>query len=81
METRILDSKSRVLEIGDLVLLSNEEDLYNKEVQHNRGDIFQYIGGREDNIGCFIKCETKQRSDFFADRTLKINTITNKIKI
>jgi hypothetical protein len=72
METKILDGKDRILNIGDLVVLAYEEGLCNKEVKHDKGDVFQYIGGDVANIGCFIKCETKQRSDFFADRTLKI---------
>lgn len=73
MEKKILDFKDRVLNIGDLVVLAYEEGLCNKDVQHYKGDIFQYIGGDVANIGCFIKCETKQRTDFFADRTLLIN--------
>lgn len=73
MEKPIKDGKGRVLNIGDLVVLSNEESLCNDQVKHNRGDIFQFIGGLDDNLGAFIKCETNQRSDFFADRTFLIN--------
>jgi len=68
----IEDLKGRTLKVGDLVVLANADDLDNDEVMHEAGDIFQFIGGLDDNLGAFIKCETNQRSDFFADRTLKI---------
>jgi hypothetical protein len=73
MENLIEDKKGRELLAGDLVMLMNVEDLENDELQHNKGDILQYIGGNDDNIGCFIHCKTKQRTDFFADRTIRLN--------
>jgi hypothetical protein len=73
----IQDLKGRNLNQGDLVVLADADDLDNDEVIHEVGDIFQFIGGLDDNLGAFIKCETKQRSDFFADRTLKINQKLN----
>jgi hypothetical protein len=74
-EKPIIDYKNRVLKIGDLVILANSEDLDNDEIQHNVGDVLQFIGGEIDNIGCFIHCKYNKRTDFFAERTLKI---TNK---
>lgn len=70
MEQPILDMKNRKLNIGDLVVLANVEDLYN--FQHNVGDIFKYVGGDIDNMGCFIDCNDNSINYFFADRTLKI---------
>lgn len=72
MEQPIIDSKGRELKIGNLVVLVDAQDLDNDDTQHNVGDIFQFIGGDIDNIGCFIHCKYNKRSDFFADRTLKI---------
>ena len=74
-EIPIQDAKNRNLLKGDLVILSNPYGLDNEEITHNKGDIFQFIGGMEDNIGSFIHCKYNVRSDFFADRTLKINMI------
>ena len=74
-EQPIKDAKSRDLLQGDLVVLNDAYGLDNDELMHNVGDIFQFIGGMEDNIGCFIHCKYNVRSDFFADRTLKINQI------
>ena len=79
MENLIEDRKGRSLLAGDLVMLMDADDLENDEVIHSRGDILQYIGGNDDNIGCFIHCATRQRTDFFADRTLKLNK--NQIRI
>jgi len=79
IEPPIEDRKGRELLIGDLVMLMNVEDLDNDDVNHNKGDILQYIGGNDDNIGCFIHCATKQRTDFFADRTIRLNK--NRITI
>jgi len=73
IEPPIKDRKGKELLIGDLVMLMNTDYLNNYDVNHNKGDILQYIGGKDDNIGCFMHCATKQRTDFFADRTLKIN--------
>lgn len=78
MEQPILDAKCRDLKIGDLVVLMDAENLKNDDVQHNVGDILQFIGGQIDNIGCFIHCKYNKRSDFFADRTLKIIKQLNK---
>lgn len=78
MYQRIVDYKGRHLKFGDIVILANDEDLVNEDVQHEKGHIYQFIGGMEDNIGCFVDCNTKQRTDFFADRTLKIK-ITKKL--
>ena len=75
MEQPIKDFKNRDLKIGDLVILQNAEDLDNDDLQHNKGDIFQFIGGNDDNIGCFIHCKYNERSDFFADRTLLIKKL------
>ena len=75
MEQPIKDFKNRNLSIGDLVILHDAEYLDNDDVQHNKGDIFQFIGGMDDNIGCFIHCTYNVRSDFFADRTLLIKKI------
>jgi hypothetical protein len=72
-ESPIEDKRGAILTKGDIVILMNADDLNNNEIQHNKGDILQYIGGDYDNIGCFIHCATKKRTDFFADRTLKIN--------
>lgn len=79
IEPPIEDKKGRSLLAGDLVMLVDADDLDNDEVIHNKGDILQYIGGNDDNIGCFIHCATRQRTDFFADRTLKLNK--NRITI
>lgn len=73
MEQPIVDKKGRQLSKGDLVILANVEDLVNDDLYHAKGDVLQFIGGNMHNIGCFIHCKTKQRTDFFADRTLKIN--------
>lgn len=72
MEQPIQDFKGRNLNIGDLVILMDSDYLDNDKLQHNIGDIFQFIGGMYDNIGCFIHCKYNKRSDFFGDRTLKI---------
>jgi hypothetical protein len=72
MEQPIIDFKGRELKIGNLVVLVDAEYLDNDDTQHDVGDIFQFIGGDIDNIGCFIHCKYNKRSDFFADRTLKI---------
>lgn len=74
-EPEIKDDKGRSLTIGDLVILTHAEDLDNEDLIHNAGDIFQFVGGMEDNIGCFIHCKTNKGTNFFADRTLKINQI------
>lgn len=79
IEPPIEDKKGRSLLAGDLVMLVDADDLDNDEVIHNKGDILQYIGGNDDKIGCFIHCATRQRTDFFADRTLKLNK--NRITI
>jgi len=73
----IKDDKGRSLTIGDLVILTHAEDLDNEDLIHNAGDIFQFVGGMEDNIGCFIHCKTNKGTNFFADRTLKINKKLN----
>jgi hypothetical protein len=72
MEQPIYDDKNRNLEIGDLVILVDARDLDNDDLIHNAGDIFQFVGGMDDNIGCFIHCKTNKGTNFFADRTLKI---------
>ena len=72
MEQLIYDDKNRNLEIGDLVVLVEAKDLDNDDLIHNAGDIFQFVGGMDDNIGCFIHCKTNKGTNFFADRTLKI---------
>jgi hypothetical protein len=72
MEQPIYDDKNRNLEIGDLVILVEARDLDNDDLIHNAGDIFQFVGGMDDNIGCFIHCKTNKGTNFFADRTLKI---------
>ena len=77
VEDPIEDLKGRALKVGDLVVLANADHLYIGGTEHAAGDIFQFIGGLEDNIGTFTKCETKQRIAFFADRTLKINKKLN----
>ena len=79
MENLIEDKKGRELLIGDLVMLMDANGLDTDDLQHDRGDILQYIGGNDDNIGCFIHCKTKQRTDFFADRTIRLNK--NRITI
>jgi hypothetical protein len=71
-EEPIQDAKYRNLIIGDLVVLNDAEGLDNDELMHQVGDIFQFVGGLDDNIGCFIHCKYNVRSDFFADRTFKI---------
>jgi hypothetical protein len=72
MEQPIYDDKGRSLEINDLVILVESSDLDNDDLIHNAGDIFQFIGGMDDNVGCFIHCKTNKGTNFFADRTLKI---------
>lgn len=72
MEQPIYDDKNRNLEIGDLVILVEARDLDNDDLIHNAGDVFQFVGGMDDNIGCFIHCKTNKGTNFFADRTLKI---------
>jgi hypothetical protein len=72
MEQPIQDLKGRNLDFGDLVVLVEAEGLDNDEIQHNAGDIFQFIGGNDDNIGHFVHCRYGEESGFFADRTLKI---------
>jgi hypothetical protein len=71
----IQDLKGRRLTKGDLVVLVDAESLDNDDITHEVGDIFQFIGGEVDNIGCFMHCKYNKRSDFFADRTLKINKL------
>jgi hypothetical protein len=78
MYQKIVDYKGRFLKVGDVVILANADDLDNDDVQHEKGFTYIFIGGLDDNIGCFIDCITKQRTDFFADRTLKIK-ITKKL--
>ena len=73
IEPPIEDRRGAKLTKGDLVMLMNADLLDNDDVPHSKGDILQYIGGEWDNIGCFIHCATKKRTDFFADRTLKLN--------
>jgi hypothetical protein len=73
----IADAKGRSLVKGDLVVLSDAFGLDNDELMHDIGDIFQFVGGLDDNIGCFIHCKYNVRSDFFADRTLLINKQLN----
>ena len=80
MEQPIYDDKNRNLEIGDLVILVEARDLDNDDLIHNAGDIFQFVGGMDDNIGCFIHCKTNKGTNFFADRTLKIIKKSNKMK-
>lgn len=75
MEQPIYDDKGRNLEINDLVILVEANDLDNDDLIHNAGDIFQFVGGMDDNIGCFIHCKTNKGTNFFADRTLKIKQI------
>jgi hypothetical protein len=72
MEQPIQDLKGRDLKFGDLVVLVDDYGLDNDEIQHNAGDIFQFIGGNIDNIGHFVHCKYGEESGFFADRTLKI---------
>ena len=72
MQQSIQDFKNRDLHIGDLVILQDANDLDNDDLQHNVGDIFQFIGGLDDNIGAFIHCKYNKRTDFFAHRTSKI---------
>jgi hypothetical protein len=76
-ELPIQDAKNRNLFKGDLVVLNDAEGLDNDELMHEVGDIFQFVGGLDDNIGCFIHCKYNVRSDFFADRTFKIIKQTN----
>lgn len=73
----IQDLKGRNLKQGDLVVLADADGLNNDDLTHEVGDILQFIGGEVDNIGCFIHCKYNKRSDFFADRTLKINRKLN----
>ena len=72
MEKPIQDLKGRDLKFGDLVVLVDDCGLDNDEIQHNKGDIFQFLGGYDDNIGQFVHCKYGEESGFFADRTLKI---------
>ncbi len=74
MELPTLDLKHRELQIGDLVILVDDEGIINDDVMHIKGDILQYIGANPDHwaIGCFIHCKSNKRTDIFADRTLKI---------
>jgi hypothetical protein len=72
IEDQIQDAKYRNLIIGDLVILVEARDLDNDDLIHNAGDIFQFVGGMDDNIGCFIHCKTNKGTNFFADRTFKI---------
>jgi hypothetical protein len=73
IEPPVEDRKGRELLVGDLVILMDANGLDTDDLQHDKGDILQYIGGNDDNIGCFIHCATKQRTDFFADRTIRLN--------
>ena len=68
----IQDAKGRNLLKNDLVVLSDVYGLDNDDLMHNVGDILQFVGGLDDNIGCFIHCKYNVRTDFFADRTFKI---------
>jgi hypothetical protein len=70
IETPILDRKNNTLVQGDLVLLRDANNILD---DFNSGDIMQYIGGDDDNIGYFIHCKTKIKVGIFADRTIKIN--------
>ena len=72
-DTPILDRKNNILAQGDLVLLRDAKHILDDETIFNSGDIMQYIGGGDDNIGYFIHCKTKTRVGIFADRTIKIN--------
>jgi predicted TPR repeat methyltransferase len=72
IEDQIQDAKYRNLIKGDLVVLVEARDLDNDDLIHNAGDIFQFVGGMDDNIGCFIHCKTNKGTNFFADRTFKI---------
>lgn len=74
MELPTLDLKDRELQIGDLVILVDDEGIINDDIIHTKGDILQFIGTNADHyaIGCFIHCKSKKRTDIFADRTLKI---------
>lgn len=71
-EESIQDAKGRSLVKGDLVVLNDAFGLDNNDLMHNVGDILQFVGGLDDNIGCFIHCKYNVRTDFFADRTFKI---------
>jgi len=73
IEQPILDRKNNTLTQGDLVLLRDAEDLYYGDTQIYEGDVMQYVGGDDDNIGYFTHCKTKRRVGIFADRTIKIN--------
>lgn len=75
MEQPIQDFKGRNLRVGDLVVLIDAQDLDNDDVQHDKGDIFQFMGALDDNIGSFFHCKYRLRSDFFADRTLLIKQL------
>jgi hypothetical protein len=77
VEEPIEDLKGRALKVGDLVVLANADHLYIGGTEHAAGEIFQFVGGLEDNIGAFTKCKTNERIAFFADRTLKINKKLN----
>ena len=71
-ELPIEDKNGTILDIGDFVELVDAEGLDNDDVQHDKGDKFQYMGGMDDNIGCFVHWKSGANSNFFADRTIKI---------
>ena len=71
-ELPIQDKNGTILTIGDFVKLIDADLLNNDDVQHDAGDKFEYIGGMDDNIGCFIHCKYIKRTNFFADRTIKL---------
>lgn len=73
IEQPIFDRRNNTLTQGDLVLLRDAKHILDDETMFNSGDIMQYIGGNDDNIGHFIHCKTKIRVGIFADRTIKIN--------
>lgn len=73
IEQPIFDRRNNILTQGDLVLLRDARHILDDETMFNSGDIMQYIGGNDDNIGHFIHCKTKIRVGIFADRTIKIN--------
>lgn len=73
IEQPIFDRKNNTLILGDLVLLRDAKNILDDESIFMIGDIMQYIGGDDDNIGHFIHCRTKMQVGIFADRTIKIN--------
>jgi hypothetical protein len=73
IEQPIFDRKNNTLILGDLVLLRDAKNILDDESIFMIGDIMQYIGGDDDNIGHFIHCRTKTQVGIFADRTIKIN--------